>query len=148
MIADGSRGYVLPTVTGKHHDLKSITPTTLADVINGEYNDVINSYRIIDCRYPYEYEGGHVRGAENRYLHETILSLLQQSMLTWSSLLRSEFSSGSRNIRLLTFGVTTKEMMSSGFTGVESKFNWHMSAIIKSDSSEFWNKRLDGKVDN
>ena len=78
MIADGSRGYVLPTVTGKHHDLKSITPTTLADVINGEYNDVINSYRIIDCRYPYEYDGGHVRGAENRYLHEAILSLLQQ----------------------------------------------------------------------
>jgi rhodanese-related sulfurtransferase len=78
MIADGSRGYVLPTVTGKHHDLKSITPTTLADVINGGYNDVINSYRIIDCRYRYEYEGGHVRGAENRYLHETILSLLQQ----------------------------------------------------------------------
>jgi rhodanese-related sulfurtransferase len=78
MIADGSRGYVLPTVTGKHHDLKSITPTTLADVINGGYNDVINSYSIIDCRYRYEYEGGHVRGAENRYLHETILSLLQQ----------------------------------------------------------------------
>jgi 1-deoxy-D-xylulose 5-phosphate reductoisomerase len=38
-------------------------------------------------------------------------------------------------------------MMSSGFTGVESKFNWHMSAAIKSDSSEFWNKRLEAAED-
>ena len=103
MIADGSRGYVLPTVTGKHHDLKSITPTTLADVINGEYNDVINSYRIIDCRYPYEYEGGHVRGAENRYLHETILPLLQQPTFDRQVIIfHCEFSS-ERGPKMLRF---------------------------------------------
>ncbi|XP_052099078.1 M-phase inducer phosphatase-like [Mytilus californianus] len=77
-IADGSRLHTLPTVTGKHSDLKSITPQTLADVINGHYNDVISDYKIIDCRYPYEFEGGHIRGAENMYLHETILTLLRQ----------------------------------------------------------------------
>jgi rhodanese-related sulfurtransferase len=103
MIADGSRGYVLPTVTGKHHDLKSITPTTLADVINGEYNDVINSYRIIDCRYPYEYEGGHIRGAENKYLHETILSLLQQPTFDRQVIIfHCEFSS-ERGPKMLRF---------------------------------------------
>ncbi|CAG2231480.1 unnamed protein product [Mytilus edulis] len=32
-IADGSRLHTLPTVTGKHADLKSITPQTLADVV-------------------------------------------------------------------------------------------------------------------
>ncbi|CAC5411346.1 STG [Mytilus coruscus] len=75
-IADGSRLHTLPTVTGKHSDLKSITSQTLADVVNGDYNDVISDYKIIDCRYPYEFEGGHIRGAENMYLHETILTLL------------------------------------------------------------------------
>ncbi|VDI06893.1 M-phase inducer phosphatase 1 [Mytilus galloprovincialis] len=78
LIADGSRLYTLPTVTGKHTDLKSITPQTLTDVLNGGYDDVISDYKIIDCRYPYEFEGGHIRGAENMYLHETILTLLRQ----------------------------------------------------------------------
>ncbi|VDI06894.1 M-phase inducer phosphatase [Mytilus galloprovincialis] len=78
LIADASRLYTLPTVTGKHTDLKSITPQTLTDVLNGGYDDVISDYKIIDCRYPYEFEGGHIRGAENMYLHETILTLLQQ----------------------------------------------------------------------
>ncbi|VDI63911.1 M-phase inducer phosphatase [Mytilus galloprovincialis] len=77
-IADGSRIHTLPTVTGKHSDLKSITSQTLADVVNGDYDDVISDYKIIDCRYPYEFVGGHVRGAENMYLHETILTLLQE----------------------------------------------------------------------
>ncbi|XP_071167163.1 M-phase inducer phosphatase-like [Mytilus edulis] len=77
-IADGSRLHTLPTITGKHSDLKSITPQTLADVVNGDYDDVISDYKIIDCRYPYEFEGGHIRRAENIYLHETILHLLQE----------------------------------------------------------------------
>ncbi|XP_052090304.1 M-phase inducer phosphatase-like [Mytilus californianus] len=77
-IADGSRLHTLPTVTGKHSDLKSITTQTLADVVNGDYDDVISDFKIIDCRYPYEFEGGHIRGAENMYLHETILTLLRQ----------------------------------------------------------------------
>ncbi|CAC5366996.1 STG [Mytilus coruscus] len=77
-IADGCRLYTLPTVTGKNSDLKSITSQTLADVVNGDYDDVISDFKIIDCRYPYEFEGGHIRGAENMYLHETILTLLRQ----------------------------------------------------------------------
>ncbi|XP_071171044.1 M-phase inducer phosphatase 2-like [Mytilus edulis] len=56
-IADESRLHSLPTVTGKHSDLKSITPQTLADVVNGHYNDVISDYKITDCRYLYEFEG-------------------------------------------------------------------------------------------
>jgi len=31
------------------------------DILTGKYDDVINSYRIIDCRYPYEFDGGHIK---------------------------------------------------------------------------------------
>ena len=33
--------------------------------MNGKYKDRIESYHIIDCRYSYEYNGGHIQGAEN-----------------------------------------------------------------------------------
>jgi hypothetical protein len=45
--------------------LPQIDCHTLADLINGKHNDKIASYRIIDARYVYEYQGGHIRSAEN-----------------------------------------------------------------------------------
>ena len=33
----------------------------LAQVIEGQYSDVVEKFTIIDCRYPYEYEGGHIK---------------------------------------------------------------------------------------
>ncbi|XP_063416637.1 M-phase inducer phosphatase-like [Mytilus trossulus] len=102
-IADGSRCHILPTITGKHSDLRSITPQTLADVVNGEYDDVISDYKIIDCRYPYEFEGGHVREAENMYLHETILTLLQEPIKDKQIIIfHCEFSS-ERGPKMLRF---------------------------------------------
>ncbi|XP_052106143.1 M-phase inducer phosphatase-like [Mytilus californianus] len=103
LIADGSRTYSLPTVQGKHQDLKSISPQILADLVEGHYDGVIDSFRIIDCRYPYEFEGGHVRGAENMYLHETILTLLQNPTTEKQVLIfHCEFSS-ERGPKMLRF---------------------------------------------
>ena len=103
LIADGSRTHALPTVTGKHRDLKIITSETLVDVMNGNYNEVLDSYRIIDCRYPYEYNGGHIRDAENMYLHEDILTLLQQPTSDRQMLIfHCEFSS-ERGPKMLRF---------------------------------------------
>jgi len=32
----------------------------MADVLNNVYADVIDELMIIDCRYPYEFDGGHI----------------------------------------------------------------------------------------
>lgn len=103
LIADGSRSHSLPTITGKHQDMKSISSQTLADLIGGCYDDVIDSYRIIDCRYPYEFEGGHIKGAENKYLHENVLSLLERPTTEKEILVfHCEFSS-ERGPKMLRF---------------------------------------------
>ncbi|XP_066991644.2 M-phase inducer phosphatase isoform X2 [Anabrus simplex] len=73
LIGDFSRPFVLPLVQGRHQDLKTITPETLARVIRGEFSEMVDSYTIIDCRYPYEYDGGHIRGAKNIYTKEQIM---------------------------------------------------------------------------
>ena len=79
LVADGSRDYTLPTILGKHSDLKSISAETLADVLNGEYDDKLGHVTIVDCRYPYEYDGGHIKGAVNLYTKDDVYSLLQKS---------------------------------------------------------------------
>ncbi|XP_052804593.1 M-phase inducer phosphatase 1-like [Mya arenaria] len=78
MIADGSSKYSLPTISGKHSDLTAVSPEVMADVIRGCFSDVIGDVTIVDCRYPYEFEGGHIRGAVNLYTKDEVNSLLQK----------------------------------------------------------------------
>uniref|UniRef100_A0A1B0B6R5 protein-tyrosine-phosphatase n=1 Tax=Glossina palpalis gambiensis TaxID=67801 RepID=A0A1B0B6R5_9MUSC len=73
LIGDFSRPFVLPLVEGRHRDLKSISCSTVARLLKGEYDDKITTYKIIDCRYPYEFDGGHIRGAKNLYTQEQII---------------------------------------------------------------------------
>ena len=68
LVGDFTRSYRLPTIPGKHDDLKSITVDTMSDVLNSQ--DI--SYTLIDCRYPYEYAGGHIQGALNLWNHDMI----------------------------------------------------------------------------
>ncbi|XP_046576860.1 M-phase inducer phosphatase 3-like [Haliotis rubra] len=76
LIGDGSKA---PTITGRHKDLKSVSPRTVSQLLTGKYDDVISGYQIIDCRYPYEYEGGHIEGAINLHneaqISEVVTSL-------------------------------------------------------------------------
>ncbi|XP_017072222.1 cdc25-like protein phosphatase twine [Drosophila eugracilis] len=72
LIGDLSKPCALPClVTGiRHRDLKTISCETLARLIQGEYDQQLGSqggYEIIDCRYPYEFLGGHIQGAKNLY---------------------------------------------------------------------------------
>ncbi|XP_062908841.1 M-phase inducer phosphatase 1-B-like isoform X1 [Mobula hypostoma] len=65
LIGNFSNVYVLPTVMGKHEDLKYITPETMAKILHGEYDHLLEEVYIVDCRYPYEFAGGHIKGALN-----------------------------------------------------------------------------------
>ncbi|KAK7533293.1 uncharacterized protein J3D65DRAFT_77933 [Phyllosticta citribraziliensis] len=57
----------LPTLpsNGEPNSLPRINCSTLIDVLNGQYNEAYNETLIIDCRFEYEYEGGHIDGAVN-----------------------------------------------------------------------------------
>jgi hypothetical protein len=72
LIGDFSKCHALPLIPGKHNDLKCISPETLAKLINGEYKNILPDFKVIDCRYPYEYDGGHIVGAENIYTPEQL----------------------------------------------------------------------------
>ncbi|CAG9772196.1 unnamed protein product [Ceutorhynchus assimilis] len=79
LIGDFSKDYALPLINESHSELKMISADTMRDVLDGKYKNVLHSFKIIDSRYPYEYEGGHIRGAVNLYTANTCLRLLDNS---------------------------------------------------------------------
>lgn len=77
LIGDFSKTFCLPLTPGRHPDLKSITPQTLAMLMKGNFKNSVASFKVIDCRYPYEYEGGHITGAVNIYTKDQCLELFK-----------------------------------------------------------------------
>ena len=78
LIGDFSRPYCLPTIPGKHQDLKSVSPETISQLLNGHYSPEVATYHVIDCRYPYEFEAGHIGGATNFWRRDEILEKITQ----------------------------------------------------------------------
>uniref|UniRef100_A0A452J2S4 M-phase inducer phosphatase n=1 Tax=Gopherus agassizii TaxID=38772 RepID=A0A452J2S4_9SAUR len=76
LIGDFSKVYALPTVTGRQQDLRYITPETVAALLFGQFQSLIETFYIIDCRYPYEYLGGHIKGALNFHRQEDVFDFL------------------------------------------------------------------------
>lgn len=73
LIADSSKPYVLPMIRGKHQDLKSISSSTLSDLLSGAFEDQVEEFHVIDCRYPYEFDGGHIQNALNIYTRDGVM---------------------------------------------------------------------------
>ncbi|XP_048407249.1 cell division cycle 25 homolog d isoform X2 [Stegostoma tigrinum] len=71
---DQRQACALPIEDGKHQDLKYISAHSVAALLLGLYEHVIHEYIIVDCRYPYEYNGGHIKGALNLYTEEQLIS--------------------------------------------------------------------------
>lgn len=65
---------VLPCFQSKDDTLRRIEKNVLLDVLAGHYNDRYEQIYVVDCRFEYEYQGGHVAGAINvntaEQLHE------------------------------------------------------------------------------
>jgi hypothetical protein len=66
MDIDDSPTLKLPHFTSPDPDsLPRITGKTLINVLDGQYNHLYDRTVVIDCRFEYEYQGGHIDGALN-----------------------------------------------------------------------------------
>ncbi|KAK2727671.1 hypothetical protein QYM36_008231, partial [Artemia franciscana] len=72
LIGDCTRPYALPLTVGKHPELKSISCHTLADLIRGKFNDAVSKFEVVDCRFPFEFNGGHIIHATNLWTKDSI----------------------------------------------------------------------------
>ncbi|XP_055977609.1 M-phase inducer phosphatase 2 isoform X1 [Sorex fumeus] len=86
LIGDYSKAFLLQTVDGKHQDLKYISPEMMVALLTGKFSNIVERFVIVDCRYPYEYEGGHIKTAVNLPLEKDAETFLLDSPITPCSL--------------------------------------------------------------
>ncbi|KAK6304922.1 hypothetical protein J4Q44_G00255080 [Coregonus suidteri] len=79
LIGDFTKPFVLSTVEGKHQDLKYITPEMMVSALSGQLDHLVERIMVIDCRYPYEFDGGHIKGALNLHQEEQVEEYLLRS---------------------------------------------------------------------
>ncbi|KAG7092405.1 hypothetical protein E1B28_008762 [Marasmius oreades] len=60
-----AHGKALPCHRVSEDGLMRISPQTLDKLIRGDFESKIHEYHIIDCRFDYEYQGGHIENAVN-----------------------------------------------------------------------------------
>ncbi|KPP77831.1 hypothetical protein Z043_102717, partial [Scleropages formosus] len=85
LIGDFTKPFLLATVEGKHQDLKYITSEVMVSVLSGKFEHLVERTLVIDCRYPYEFEGGHIKGALNLHQEDEVERYLLKKPITPSS---------------------------------------------------------------
>ncbi|KAI9005895.1 Rhodanese-like domain-containing protein [Gaertneriomyces semiglobifer] len=56
---------LLPWFPGRSDSHKRISGETLGHLLDGHFDDKVDEYYILDCRFPYEFNGGHIATARN-----------------------------------------------------------------------------------
>eukprot|EP00040_Diaphanoeca_grandis_P007983 m.43261 g.43261 ORF g.43261 m.43261 type:complete len:562 (-) comp19333_c1_seq1:250-1935(-) len=59
---------VLPTTNTFHRFdrcIRMVSPNTVNNLLEGNYRGVIDEFLIVDSRFPFEHDGGHIQGAVN-----------------------------------------------------------------------------------
>jgi hypothetical protein len=73
--------------TAEPESLPRITHSTLVDVLDGMYDQCYDNKVVIDCRFEYEYNGGHIEGALNFCDKEALAERLFQTQSSEKTLL-------------------------------------------------------------
>ena len=94
----------LPHFNSDEESLPRITKDTMIDVLDGKYEQCYDRAMIIDCRFEYEYEGGHIEGAVNVNDKERLATQLFESPFAENTLLilHCEYSAHRAPIMYLT----------------------------------------------
>jgi len=72
---------------GQPDSIPRITKETLLDILDGNFDGQYDQRMVIDCRFEYEFEGGHIDGAVNYNDKELLTSQLFHDILPGKTLL-------------------------------------------------------------
>ncbi|KAJ1961460.1 m-phase inducer phosphatase [Dipsacomyces acuminosporus] len=68
--------HLLPCTSSPTDPIMRVEASTVSDLLAGRYNDLYDEQIVVDCRFPYEYEGGHIASAANAPTIEALEQML------------------------------------------------------------------------
>ena len=87
MDVDDAPQLQLPHFMSEEESLPRITKDTMIDVLDGKYGKYYHRSIVVDCRFEYEYRGGHIEGAINVNSKEELATQLLETPSTEKTLL-------------------------------------------------------------
>lgn len=69
-------GCPLKSFTVDQDAFRRIDRNTLCEILDGQHRDLYSRHIVVDCRFEYEYEGGHIAGAVNINTKERLQEVL------------------------------------------------------------------------
>ena len=79
---DESQKLQLPHFFPEQDTIPRITKETMIDVLDGKYEQQFDRAMVVDCRFEYEYKGGHINGAINFNNKEELAEMLFEQIPT------------------------------------------------------------------
>lgn len=79
MDVDDAPQLQLPHFISEEESLPRITKDTMIDVLDGKYGKYYDRSIVVDCRFEYEYKGGHIDGAINVNSKEELANQLLET---------------------------------------------------------------------
>ncbi|OMJ13121.1 M-phase inducer phosphatase [Smittium culicis] len=55
----------IPSFSISNDPIKRIEPSTMSSLIDGKFDHLFDQLVVVDCRFPYEFKGGHINTASN-----------------------------------------------------------------------------------
>ncbi|KAJ2615869.1 m-phase inducer phosphatase [Coemansia sp. RSA 1804] len=68
--------HLLPCTTAPTDSIMRIDAQTASDLLGGGFSHLVDEHIFVDCRFPYEYDGGHIAGAVNAPTPDVLEKLL------------------------------------------------------------------------
>ncbi|KAJ2079213.1 m-phase inducer phosphatase [Coemansia sp. RSA 988] len=68
--------HMLPCFTAPTDSIMRVDAETMSQLLTGGFSQMFDEQIVVDCRFPYEYEGGHIDGAVNAPTLEALEALL------------------------------------------------------------------------
>ncbi|KAJ2854873.1 m-phase inducer phosphatase, partial [Coemansia asiatica] len=68
--------HLLPCSPASTDSIMRVEAQIVSELLSGQYDNLYDEKIFVDCRFPYEYEGGHIAGASNAPTLEALEKLL------------------------------------------------------------------------
>ncbi|KAH7304543.1 Rhodanese-like domain-containing protein [Stachybotrys elegans] len=138
---DECYAYKLPHTNNEDDVFPRISLETMFNVMKGNYRGNYDRSIIVDCRFDYEYKGGHIDGAVNFSHEELIISHLFSAPAVGCTLLIFHCEYSKLRAPTMAYHIRAKDRNEN--SGQYPKLSFPEMYILDGGYSAFFNQHLD-----